>query len=181
MKLYIYSVTTTLAPLKIGNRKVVSSHTYFGCDYLFMLGLKLKHVIKMGLWCLCRSHVRFSQHSVVMSLYNMYQTSWAFLRIHYSQYSHINTRTCLILLVFLYKILSMNAYDAFNQVIRIAVLALERFYHRRLSSKWGYTKYIHTPNHNKAHQASRVWGVLCYLYYSFEDHWLKLMFKSTWS
>ena len=146
MKLLIHPQTPTVAPLRIGNRKVVSSHTYFGCDYLFMLKLKLNHVIKMGPWCLCWSHVRFGQHSVVMSLYNMYQTSWPFLGIHYSQYSRINTRTCLVFLVLLiqnvmYEYIWCIQSSHQNCCIgTVAILSSSSQFQMRIYEIYSYTK-----------------------------------------
>ena len=36
------------APLKYGNGEIISSHTYWACDYL--LGFKLIRISKEGLW-----------------------------------------------------------------------------------------------------------------------------------
>ena len=48
MKLRIHSQTSTVAPFKYWNGQVISPHTYNGCNYLSMLGLKLIHVSKRG-------------------------------------------------------------------------------------------------------------------------------------
>ena len=46
MTVLVNSQTSTAAPLKFGNGKVISSHIYWACDYLSMLELKLIHVSK---------------------------------------------------------------------------------------------------------------------------------------
>ena len=39
-----------MQPLEFRNGWVISSHSYWACDYLFMLGLKLIHASKRGYW-----------------------------------------------------------------------------------------------------------------------------------
>ena len=49
MKLLIHSQTSTVAPLKYGNMdKLFHPTLYNGCNYIYMLGLKLNHVNKRG-------------------------------------------------------------------------------------------------------------------------------------
>ena len=49
VKLFIHSQTSTVAPLKFGNWKIIPPTLYNGCSSLSMLGLKLIHVSKRAL------------------------------------------------------------------------------------------------------------------------------------
>ena len=56
MKSLIHSQISTGVPLKFGNWYVISSHIFYGCNYLSILGLKWMHVRKRGPRC-CISHM----------------------------------------------------------------------------------------------------------------------------
>ena len=49
-KLFIHSQTSMVAPLKFGMDKQFHPTLYWACDYLPIVGLKLDHVSKRGLW-----------------------------------------------------------------------------------------------------------------------------------
>ena len=48
VKLLIHSPTSMVQPLKFGNGWIISTHIFWTCHYLSMLGLKWNHVSWMG-------------------------------------------------------------------------------------------------------------------------------------